>query len=255
MIKAYIGPDPEARSVRPGIINKDVMDALAYALQCSAFTSAEVHREAVQDVLQPGNGQVTGHFGSSSLRYYTHHDDPDWAVVFDSDCPGDPERGERLLTPLLEDAKERGEMSDKWQGCLVSNRLNLWYDDDMNHWALSGKDEYLAATGSAGEMMRLALAILERLPDTDENGPPVRLDEECEALPPIGAMLLATAANLARDQTGTMTGEQCTRLAGGLMAVATHMLGAQSDEAWTSCRTSRFPFSMRLDPDPASPGR
>ncbi len=146
-------------------------------------------------------------------------------------------------------------MSDRWEGCLVSNRLNLWYDDHLNHWVLSGKDEYLAATGSAGQMMRLALAILERMPDTDENGPPVRLDEECEALPPIGAMLLETAANLARDQTGIMTGEQCTRLAGGLMAVAAHMLRSQSDKAWSYCREPQFPFSMRLDPDPASPGR
>ena len=80
-------------------------------------------------------------------------------------------------------------MSDSWEGCLVSNRLNLWYDDDMNHWVLSGKEEHLSATGFAGQMMRLALAILERLPDTDENGSPVRLDEECEALPPIGALL------------------------------------------------------------------
>ena len=107
MITAYIGPDPEAQSVRPGIISQDVMDALAHALECSAFTSAEVHREAgLEDILH-GNGQVVGHFGSSSLRYYTHHDNPDWAVVFDSDCPGDPERGERLLAPLLEDNKEK----------------------------------------------------------------------------------------------------------------------------------------------------
>ena len=146
-------------------------------------------------------------------------------------------------------------MSEKWEGCLVSNRLNLWYDEDMHHWALSGKDEYLAATGTAGEMVRLSLAILENLPDTDENGPPVRLEEECEALPPIGALLLATAANLARDQAGTMTGEQRTRLAGGLMAVAAHMLRSQSDKAWSYCREPQFPFSMRLDPGPAGPGR
>ena len=107
MITAYIGPDPEAKSLRPGIINRNVVDALAYALQCSAFTSAEANREAGLEDIPHGNGQVAGHFGSSSLRYYTHHDDPNWAVVFDNDCRGDPERGERLLEPLLEDAKER----------------------------------------------------------------------------------------------------------------------------------------------------
>ena len=38
---------------------------------------------------------------------YTHHDDPNWAVIFDSDCTGDPERGEPLLASLLEDEKEK----------------------------------------------------------------------------------------------------------------------------------------------------
>ena len=107
MITAYIGPDPEAKSLRPSIISQDVMDALAHALKLGAFTSAEVQREAELEDILHGNGRVVGHFGSSSLRYYTHHDDPDWAVLFDSDCPGDPERGEQLLTPLLENEKER----------------------------------------------------------------------------------------------------------------------------------------------------
>ena len=67
MINAYIGPDPEARSLRPGIINQDVMDALAHALQCSAFTSAEVHREAGLEDLLHGNGRVVG-----QDQYHTH---------------------------------------------------------------------------------------------------------------------------------------------------------------------------------------
>ena len=107
MIMAYIGPDPDARSIRPGIISQDVMDALAHALKCSAYTSAEIHREAGLEDLLNGNGRVVCHLGSSSLRYYTHHDDPNWAVIFDSDCTGDPERGERLLAPLLEYEKEK----------------------------------------------------------------------------------------------------------------------------------------------------
>ena len=145
-------------------------------------------------------------------------------------------------------------MSDRWNGCRVSIRPNLWYDDDMRHWTLFGKEEHLAATGAAGEMVRLALVILENLPDTDENGPPMGLGEEREALPLPASDLLAAAVDLAQNRTGDMTDEQYSRT-GALMAVATHMLGAQSDEAWTSCRTPRFPFSMRLDPDPASPGR
>ena len=146
-------------------------------------------------------------------------------------------------------------MSDRWEGCRVSNRLNLWYDEDMHHWALSGKDENLSATGARWEMVRLALAILENLPDTDENGPPMELNEEREALPPPASDLLAAAVDLAQNRTGDMTNEQYARTAGALMAVAAHMLGAQSDEAWTSCRTPRFPFSMRLDPTTASQER
>ena len=99
------------------------------------------------------------------------------------------------------------------------------------------------------------LAIRENFPDTDENGPPMGLGEEREALPLPASDLLAAAVDLAQNRTGEMTGEQYTRTAGALMAVATHMLGAQSEEVWTSCRTPRFPFSMRLDPDQASPGR
>ena len=137
----------------------------------------------------------------------------------------------------------------------MSNRLNLWYDEDMRHWALSGKDENLSATGARWEMVRLALAIRENFPDTDENGPPMGLGEEREALPLPASDLLAAAVDLAQNRTGEMTGEQYTRTAGALMAVATHMLGAQSEEVWTSCRTPRFPFSMRLDPDQASSGR
>ena len=144
-------------------------------------------------------------------------------------------------------------MSDGWNGCRVSNRLNLWYDEDMNHWVLSGKDEHLSATGSAGEMMRLALAILESMPDTDENGPPMSLDEQCDALPDIGWLVLRTATNLARKQAEIMTEEQSNRLAGGLIAVAAHMLRSKSNKVWTSCREPQFPFSMRLDPGPTSP--
>ena len=136
-------------------------------------------------------------------------------------------------------------MSDRWEECPVSNRLNLWYDENMRHWALSGKEERLAATGTAGEMIRLAPAILENLP--------MGLDDDREALPPPAPDLLAAAVDLAQNRTGDMTGEQCTRTAGALMAVAAHMLRSQSDEVWTSCRTSRFPFSMRLNPDPESP--
>ena len=74
------------------------MDALAHSLKHGPFTSAEVHRDATLDDLAHGNQRVVGHFGSSNLEhYYPRHMDPDWAVVFDNECPGDPERGRALL--------------------------------------------------------------------------------------------------------------------------------------------------------------
>ena len=139
-------------------------------------------------------------------------------------------------------------MSDEWQGCRVSSRLNLWYDDDMHHWVVSGKDDYLAAMGSGSEMVRMALTILKNLPDTDENGPPLRIDEELNDLPPRVADLLESAADLALHDSEEMSQEDCTRLAGGLMAVALHVLQSRGkQETWSISRTPPFPFSMRLE--------
>ena len=106
MAMAYIGPDPEARSLRCNIINRDIMDAVAYALEIGDFTSAEVHQDAVLEDLLHGNGRVVGHFGASSPKYYKHHDDPEWAVIFDNDCPGDAERGRIILEPFTKGTEE-----------------------------------------------------------------------------------------------------------------------------------------------------
>ena len=133
-------------------------------------------------------------------------------------------------------------MGDTWEGCTVSNRLNLWYDDDMRHWTLSGREENNNATGTAGEMIQLAMAVLEHLPDTGENGTPMDPEEEYAVLPPAAADVLRRAADLARNRTGGMTDEQYDRFAGVLMAVAVHMLQAGQDEEWTSRRDPRFPF-------------
>ena len=49
-------------------------------------------------------------------------------------------------------------MSNNCEGCRISNRLNLWYGDDMQHWTLSGKEETFAATGMAGEMVEFIIS-------------------------------------------------------------------------------------------------
>ena len=100
MTTAYIGPDPDAGNIRLEIPDRDVLDAVAYALNCGPYTSAEVRRDAtLRDILH-GNGRVAGHFGSSSPEYYKRHDDPEWAVIHDP-SPFDPERGRELLEPLI----------------------------------------------------------------------------------------------------------------------------------------------------------
>lgn len=114
MVQAWIGPDPEAKSLRTELLNQDVMDTLAYALRHGAFTSAEVHRDATVEDLVHGNNRVNGHLGSSDLdHYYPKSKDPDWAVIFDNDCPGDPRRGRDLLRPFLEEQGAENQGAEK----------------------------------------------------------------------------------------------------------------------------------------------
>ena len=103
MIMAQLIPDPDARSVRADLIGQDLLDALAYALNAGAYTSAEIHREATLDDLAHGNGRLAAHAGSTSPCYYRHTDDPDWAIIFNTDCPGDPVRGHDLVLPFLQE--------------------------------------------------------------------------------------------------------------------------------------------------------
>ena len=63
-------------------------------------------------------------------------------------------------------------MTENWQGTQLTNRLGLWYDEEMHHWVLSGKEENLSATGSADQMVQLAVNILGNLADPPESGPP-----------------------------------------------------------------------------------
>lgn len=93
----FLAPDPDAKSLRAELLAKDVMDALGYCLQAGLFTSAEVHRGATLEDLAHGNGRVHGHAGSSSLRFYHHMEDPEWAVIFHTDMQADTERGRTLL--------------------------------------------------------------------------------------------------------------------------------------------------------------
>jgi hypothetical protein len=142
----------------------------------------------------------------------------------------------------------RPEVTENWEGTQITNRLGLWYDEEMRHWALSGKEENLCATGSAGQMVQLAVNILGNLADPPESGPPLGLDEERDALPYRAGDLLASVVETALGDDGEMTEEQRVRFAGGLMAAATHILVSHAQESWTPGWERRFPFRMGLDP-------
>ena len=75
-------------------------------------------------------------------------------------------------------------MNTDWEGCRVSNQLNLWYDEDMHHWTISGREENLHATGSTAEVIRLATAIIENIPESPENGQPLTVEDIYQHLPP-----------------------------------------------------------------------
>ena len=125
MVMAWLAPDPDAKSLRAELLSKEILDSLAYCLQIGPYTSAEVHKDAtVKELLDGGGGsavnegnlhaagvcRVHGHFGSSSPKYYKHWNDPEWAVIFDTDCVGDANHGRRLIEPVLQDLIEKTDL-------------------------------------------------------------------------------------------------------------------------------------------------
>ena len=111
-----------------------------------------------------------------------------------------------------------------WKGCRVSNRLNLWFDDEIhNMWSVTGRDETVGAIGQPHEMVRMAQAILENLPDDEKNGPPLDLETIYRVLPEPRAGDLEEVLSLARRQEGLDAGQR-RFIAGALLAIGTQML-------------------------------
>ena len=146
------------------------------------------------------------------------------------------------------EAPENGKASAAWEGCWVTNRLNLSWDDRMEWWTVNGRYEHSAATGTGTDMVRLAIAILSHLPDAEGNGPPMDPALEADPRRPGAAQALARAVDLARAGPEGTGRTSRRRLAGALMAVAVHMLQEDGGEEWTMAGTPPFPFSMRLKP-------
>ena len=133
-----------------------------------------------------------------------------------------------------------------WQGCRVSNRLNISFDDKMHQkWTLYGKDDTGAASGETHEMIRLAQAILENLPDNRNNGPVLDRELIYQELPERQAGDLEEVMSLAQDREH-LDGMQRRFVAGALLAIGAQMLRNDAMGAWTSGREPLFPFRMEV---------
>lgn len=80
------------------------MLAHAFAIGMPASDILPVPMMAAEVLIGPGDldrimmgGGFHRHGGSDSMRYFTHADDPEWAIIFAHDCDGDPERGKALI--------------------------------------------------------------------------------------------------------------------------------------------------------------
>jgi hypothetical protein len=105
-IDAVLAPSGRATSIRQELLPQDARDLAAYAFSVGLpvsgvlpipVTAMEIEVEgAVTNMLEGGDG-FRQHGGCDSLEYFTHADDPGWAVVFAWDCDGDAARGKELL--------------------------------------------------------------------------------------------------------------------------------------------------------------
>lgn len=100
-IAAVLAPTGDRSSIRAERLPPEALDLLAWAFRerlsvdpiGAPMNAAEVRLDdPVRHILHGGDG-FRRHAGSDSLRYFRHADDPEWAVVFAHDRPGDPVRG------------------------------------------------------------------------------------------------------------------------------------------------------------------
>ena len=133
-----------------------------------------------------------------------------------------------------------------WQGCRVSNRLNLTFDNEIHQmWSISGRDETVNAIGQPHEMVRLAQAILESLPDDQNNGPALDLETIYRELPEHRAGDLEEVMSLAVDHE-KLDPVQRRFVAGAFLSIGTQMLRNDAVGTWTSGREPLFPFRMEV---------
>jgi len=93
----------EAKSLRQDQIDQDVRDILKYYFSLNLDAPFNVNAVEIKidcnqmDALLDGGENFVQHSLSQSWEYFTHKDDPEWALIFDFDCDGDLERGRKIM--------------------------------------------------------------------------------------------------------------------------------------------------------------
>ncbi len=103
------GPSGEPLSRRQEKLSEDARDLLAWAFEAGLPASSILPIPMTAAEVKIGEGDVSRicegggfhkHGGSDSLRYFTHAEDEEWALVFAHDCDGSAERGAALIETL-----------------------------------------------------------------------------------------------------------------------------------------------------------
>ena len=141
------------------------------------------------------------------------------------------------------------------EGHRVSNRLGVWWDEDMDHWVILGRHETDAATGSAQEMVLCWPRSSWRTSRTKARRPWMEPAGEREALPEAASDLLARAVEPARFGAGGIEPHGGARPGGGLMAAALHLLSNSRDGGMYALRPVGLSFGMSSDEPADEPER
>ena len=64
----------------------------------------------------------------------------------------------------------KNENTLQWEGGRITNRLQLWPDETLEgFWQIHGKDDYVSATGTPEDLLKLAHTILEHFQQDSED--------------------------------------------------------------------------------------
>ena len=95
---AILGSNRQSKSIRQEKLPEEAVHLLAFLFSLGCSNAAEIRLDnPIDNVIYGGKGKFHSHSGSDSLRYFSHRDDPEWAVVFEHDCFGDAEKGEAIF--------------------------------------------------------------------------------------------------------------------------------------------------------------